>query len=136
MSEVYFSVHPNNITVQFNYNPLYVDAIRDVTGRRYDPSSRTWSVPLHCVVELVDIFCNIGVEIPEFLIAEYEAALACKVYQFFECSRNHLTAIFGSVIFYKREPEACSPARPIITVEPVESPNSKKRSREDSKEGI
>lgn len=71
---VTFAVENGCITVSFSYNAKYVEVVRGVPGRTYNPSERKWSAPLASIDSIVEIFTSIGVRVPESFVKQANAA--------------------------------------------------------------
>lgn len=61
----------DTLNVSFNYDPDIVSKIKTIPGRKYNPNSKSWDVPLLAIHKLKELFTNL--DISEEVDQEYRA---------------------------------------------------------------
>ena len=70
---------PKGWRVEFRYDPRAVEAIKGISGRRFDPATKTWMVPCGIEAHLGAFAARFGLEVPPDLAAAGEVAEATKI---------------------------------------------------------
>jgi SNF2 family DNA or RNA helicase len=68
-------LHQGEIEVSFHYDPKLVEKVKNITGRRFDPRSKSWFVPALSIDELKHQFPN---EISDEFVETVKAYLSRK----------------------------------------------------------
>jgi SNF2 family DNA or RNA helicase len=62
--------HKEKIRIEFPYNPIIIEKIKRIDGRKFDPKTKTWDVPIFQIQKVLDTFSKHDIEISPELLEE------------------------------------------------------------------